>query len=92
MATGTVTKNIIVLKSNNISVAVASGGKGTQTFTMQGSAPSGYTLVARQFVRTDDGGYGVIVTCNLGVGRYIVYESTGSAPTLQGYVLETYVK
>lgn len=92
MAIDKLSKKIIVLKSNNISVAVASGGKGTQTYTMQGSAPSGYTLVARQFVRTDDGGYGVIVTCNLGDGRYIVYESTGSAPTLQGYVLETYVK
>lgn len=91
MATGTITKEIIVRKSNNISVAVASGGKGTVNTSYPTSAPSGFNLVARNFMRTDDGGWGIIIYCALN-SNYIAYESTGSAPTLTGYVIDVFVK
>lgn len=42
-------------------------------------------------MRTDAGGYGVIVVCPL-YQNYINYLSTGSAPTLTGYVIELSAK
>lgn len=91
MATGAIQKNIIIRNSNSISVQVASGGKGSVNTSYSSPEPSGFTLVSRQFNRTDDGGYGVIIVPSL-FGNYIVYESTGSAPTLTGYVIDIWMK
>lgn len=81
---------IFIRKSNPISVSVPSGGKGTLNTSYNDSPPSGYNLVSRSFNRTDDGGWGIIIYCGLN-GNYIAYESTGSAPTLTGYVIDVYV-
>lgn len=93
MATGSVKRSVDIIKinSNPISVNVTSDGKGYVNTTYSINPPSGYSLISRQFMRIDDGGYNVIVYCSL-TNNYIVYESVGSAPTLTGYVVDIYAK
>lgn len=84
-------KGIKYRVSNDIEVAITANGKGQVGFTFSESIPTNATLISREFVRVDEGGWGVTVYVNQNqVGNYICYESIGSAPTLKGYVREVY--
>jgi len=76
--------------SKPISVAVAANAKGTVNYGYNEPAPNG-TLVSKEFVRTDSGGYSIIIDAPL-YGSYIAYMSLGSSPTLEGYVRDLYVE
>lgn len=78
-------------KSNTISQPIASGAMGYIPLTFTDTPPTGYILTSRQFLRSDNGGYNIILDCPIGV-NYLAYHSTGSAPTLTGYVIDTYAK
>ena len=82
---------IVIRKSNAISKAIASNEKGNIATSYDTIVPDGYTLINRSFMRTDNGGYNIIVIPSMN-GNYVVYESTGSAPTLTGYVIDTWYK
>jgi len=83
---------LFIRKSNTISVNVSSGAGGTVNYSYPTAMPSGYEPISRCFMRTDAGGYGVIVVCPL-YQNYINYYSTGSAPNpMTGYVVELCAK
>ena len=83
---------LFIRKSNTISVNVSSGAGGTVNYSYPTAMPAGYEPISRCFMRTDAGGYGVIVVCPL-YQNYINYYSTGSAPNpMTGYVVELCAK
>ena len=83
---------LFIRKSNTISVNVSSGAGGTVNYSYPTAMPAGYEPISRCFMRTDSGGYGVIVVCPL-YQNYINYYSTGSAPNpMTGYVVELCAK
>lgn len=84
--------NIKIRESNSISKSITSSDEGgTIATSYQEPAPQGYTLIARSFVRTDDGGYGVIVVPSMATNT-LIYKSVGSTPTLTGYVRDVWAK
>lgn len=79
-----------VRNSNDISVSVSANSNGTATYTFSEAVPQG-VHASREFVRTDSGGYNIIIDAPM-YSNYIVYQSLGSAPTLRGYVRDLYVE
>lgn len=74
---------IELLYKDSDGISFTANGIGFKTYTVP-TTPTGYTLISKEFYRTDDGGYNLIVYCPMG-RNYLVYYSQESI-NVYGYV------